>query len=154
VRQDGRVTGVLAWGVKQSLLSYVTSAPGGQLLTTKDVRWEDGAFRFPLADSAPGADGESFDVEGVVRFHGHFSMLVAELSGLRITRGDAGWVLSLADGEDSRVDAFALDGEPERSGDGPGRLDWADVRLTEAGSEGFGGHYPPGTLFDPLAVIF
>lgn len=148
------MTGVLAWGVKKSLIAYVSSAPGGKLLTTRDVTWEDGAFRFPLTEPAADADtgdGDQYDADGVVRFHGHFGMLVAELSQLRIARGDDGWTLTFADGEDGRVEAFTLDGEPERSGDG--RLDWADVRITAAGSEVFGDHYPPGTPFDPVAVI-
>ncbi|HEY1699647.1 MAG TPA: HtaA domain-containing protein [Trebonia sp.] len=169
------MTGVLAWGVKRSLVSYATSAPGGQLLTTKDVKWEDGAFKFPL--SVPSADGEnggeagggeagsgeagggdreSYDFDGTVRFHGHFGMLVAELSALRIARGENGWTLSFADGE-TRVEAFTLDGEPERtgkSGDTPERLAWENVSITAAGSEVFGDHYPSGTLFDPLSIVF
>jgi hypothetical protein len=156
--------------VKRSLVSYATSAPGGQLLTTKDVKWEDGAFKFPL--SVPSADGEnggetvggeagggdreSYDFDGTVRFHGHFGMLVAELSALRIARGENGWTLSFADGE-TRVEAFTLDGEPERagkSGDTPERLAWENVSITAAGSEVFGDHYPSGTLFDPLSIVF
>jgi hypothetical protein len=39
-----------------------------------------------------------------------------------------------------------------RSGNSPRTLSWDAVRLTEAGSEIFGGHYPPGTLFDPLTI--
>jgi hypothetical protein len=160
--------------VKRSLVSYATSAPGGQLLTTKDVKWEDGAFKFPL--SVPSADGEnggeagggeagsgeagggdreSYDFDGTVRFHGHFGMLVAELSALRIARGENGWTLSFADGE-TRVEAFTLDGEPERtgkSGDTPERLAWENVSITAAGSEVFGDHYPSGTLFDPLSIV-
>jgi hypothetical protein len=156
----GGVTGVLAWGVKRSLVSYATSAPGGQLLTTKDVKWEDGAFKFPLseppADGEAGGGRESYDFDGTVRFHGHFGMLVAELSALRIARGESGWALSFADGE-KRVEAFTLDGEPERtstSGDAPERLAWDNVSITAAGSEVFGDHYPSGTLFDPLSVVF
>jgi hypothetical protein len=171
------VTGVLAWGVKRSLVSYATSAPGGQLLTTKDVQWEDGAFKFPLSEpsadeggaetdgaetdgagtasaeagsaEAGSGDRESYEFDGTVRFHGHFGMLVAELSALRIARGENGWTLSFADGED-RVEGFSLDGEPARSGD---NLDWENVRLTGAGSAVFGEHYPSGTLFDPLSII-
>lgn len=150
------MTGVLAWGVKRSLVSYATSAPGGQLLTTKEVKWEDGAFKFPLSEpSADGVDRESYDFDGTVRFHGHFGMLVAELSALRIARGENGWTLSFADGED-RVEAFRLDGEPERtakSGDTPERLAWENVSITPAGSEVFGDHYPSGTLFDPLSIL-
>lgn len=151
------MTGVLAWGVKQSLISYVSSAPGGQLLTTKDVTWEDGAFRFPLSEPAPASGdggGDVYDFEGTVRFNGHFGMLVAQLSALRIARGDGGWTLSFTDGED-RVEGFTLDGEPARSGDGdtPRRLDWVNVRITGAGSAVFGDHYPSGTLFDPLTVV-
>lgn len=150
------MTGALAWGVKQSLLSYVTSAPGGKLLTTPDVTWEDGAFRFPLKEpGAAAGDGERYEFDGTVRFHGHFGMLVAELTALRIARGAGGWTLAFADGED-HVEAFTLAGEPRRSGDaesGDGRLDWADVRVTAAGSEIFGDHYPPGTPFAPVAVL-
>jgi hypothetical protein len=160
------VTTVLAWGVKQSLIGYVTHAPGGQLLSSPDVLWEDGTFRFPLAGSAPDApeaaaapeadDGE-YGFDGVVRFHGHFGSLVAELGALRIARGEAGWTLSFAGG-DGRVEGFTLDGEPAESGgsaDGdPRRLSWEKVALTAAGSEVFGDHYPPGTLFDPLAIVF
>lgn len=149
---------VLAWGVKQSLVSYVTSAPGGKLLTTRDVTWEDGAFRFPLKGPGPGSaedGGESYDFDGVIRFHGHFGLLVAELAELRIARGEDGWILSFADGEEDRVEAFTLDGEPERSEDDGGaeRLSWPRVSLTAAGSEIFGDHYPPGTRFDSLSVM-
>jgi hypothetical protein len=143
---------VLAWGVKKSLISYVSAAPGGQLLTTRDVTWEDGAFRFPLSESSA-RDGDEYDFEGTIRFHGHFGMLVAELSALRIARAEGGWTLSFADG-DGRVEGFTLDGEPARKEDSPERLDWENVRLTGVGSAIFGDHYPSGTLFDPLSVTF
>lgn len=143
--------------MKQSLISYVSSAPGGKLLTTKDVTWEDGTFRFPLKEpegSAPAGDADAFEFDGIVRFHGHFGMLVAELAEMRIVRGENGWTLSFVDGEEGRVEAFTLEGEPERSdGDGGEKLAWATVSLTAAGSEIFGDHYPPGTAFDPLTVV-
>jgi hypothetical protein len=130
------------------------SAPGGRLLSS-EATWEDDAFHFPLRrgeePEEPGEEAATFDFDGAVRFHGHFGMLVAELADLRVARGDDGWKLSFADGED-RVDGFVLDGEPVRSGNSPRTLSWDAVRLTEAGSEIFGGHYPPGTLFDPLTI--
>lgn len=147
----------LDWEIKASLLMYVMGAPGGRIVQDDAVGGSGAAFHFPLdpertADVS--ADASSFAFTGSVVFIGHFGSFVGEIADIEVTAPDGGpdWTMSIRDREsDVRTAAFRLVGAPERSDDGA-RLTWQQVELTDDGAKLWGGNYPVGAPFEPVAI--
>lgn len=134
----------LEWSIKLSLLMYATSAPGGGIRTDGVVS-ERGQFRFPLT----GQTADEYASAGSVALFAHHGMPITTLSGLRVHRSEGGWMLQNSSAGGEVVDAFALS-EPVEASDG---LTFAQVTLTQAGSEMFSGYYRAGEAFDALHVV-
>lgn len=147
----------LEWGIKPSLLMYVTGAPGGRLVVDETVGGEGATFTFPYdadrSTSTHGTDQTDFAFGGSVAFHGHFGSFVGEIGDPHVRPGpDHDWTLSILDRESGvRTDAFRLVGAPDRSDDGS-RMVWRTVEVSETGARLWGGNYPVGTRFEPVTI--
>ncbi|WP_125776508.1 HtaA domain-containing protein [Antribacter gilvus] len=142
----------LDWAVKASLIMYVAGAPGGRL-AVEGVGGSGADFYFPLDTErvpAPTADDTWFAFTGIVRFIGHFGSYVGQIAQAEVDQRGDDWELSIVDeGAEERTAAFRLAGAPVREGT---RLSWDVVELTADGAKLFGGSYPEGTRFEPLAI--
>jgi len=148
----------LDWEIKASLLMYVMGAPGGRIVQDDAVGGSGAAFHFPLDPERtpePTADAALFGFTGSVVFIGHFGSFVGEVADIEVTApadGGPDWTMSIRDRDaDVRTDAFRLVGSPARSADGA-RLTWKRVELTDDGAKLWGGSYPAGTTFEPVAI--
>lgn len=148
----------LDWEIKASLLMYVMGAPGGRIVQDDAVGGTGASFHFPLDPERtpdPTGDASSFAFTGSVVFIGHFGSFVGEVADIEVTApadGGPDWTMSIRDRDaDVRTDAFRLVGSPTRSADGA-RLTWDQVELTDDGAKLWGGSYPTGTAFEPVAI--
>jgi hypothetical protein len=149
----------LDWEIKASLLMYVMGAPGGRIVQDDAVGGSGAAFHFPLdPERTPdaSADATRFAFTGSVVFIGHFGSFVGEIADIEVTASSDGgpdWTMSIRDREsDVRTVAFRLAGAPERADDDGARLTWRQVELTDDGAKLWGGNYPVGTPFEPVAI--
>ncbi|MGW2169483.1 HtaA domain-containing protein [Streptomyces sp. NPDC001705] len=146
----------LLWTVRSSFLRYVATMADGRCSVT------DGADVVPSDDGGPGrfrfaldgveADGTTVTARfrGDVRFSGHHGMLFVRIADPVLTFDDLGrGQLSVAAADEPghlplvRLTVTAA---------GADRWRGTEVRLTEAGSELFGGVYPRQEPFDDLAL--
>jgi len=148
----------LDWEIKASLLMYVMGAPGGRIVQDDAVGGSGAAFHFPLDPGRtpePTADATLFGFTGSVVFIGHFGSFVGEVADIEVTApsdGGPDWSMSIRDREaDARTTAFRLVGSPTVSDEGR-RLTWQQVELTDDGAKLWGGNYPTGTAFEPVAI--
>ncbi|WP_432534641.1 HtaA domain-containing protein [Kineococcus arenarius] len=132
----------LVWGVKESLLRYVSRTPDGRVDLLDGVAREGDAFAFP--GSAPRGAGLRFRGAVVLTGHGGLMRVVLREPGLVPVAG--GWVLEIADPDDPRdrlpfADVAGFDG-----------TDGSGVTLTGDGADLFFGPYEAGTPLDAFTV--
>ncbi|MFC9059216.1 HtaA domain-containing protein [Streptomyces sp. NPDC057074] len=148
-------TGLL-WTVKSSFLRYVATMADGRCSVT------DGADVVPSDDGGPGRfrfalDGVETEgsvvtarFRGDVRFSGHHGMLFVRIADPVLAFDDSGrGQLSVTDAEGTeRLPLVEL----TLNAAGDGRWHGTEARLTEAGSDMFGGVYPEHEPFDDLTL--
>lgn len=156
-------SGELAWGVKQSFVSYVTGPIAHGTVTTGGAAQTRGSqFVFALTsggvDAATGAGAAEY--EGSVNFAGHDGALDLTLADPRVTLDSAeSGTLSVRATEGStdlgRVELAELDLSAATVSTVDGARQWAGVAvtLTSAGVPVLGGNYPAGTALDSLDLV-
>ncbi|WP_432486752.1 HtaA domain-containing protein [Kineococcus sp. SYSU DK018] len=132
----------LVWGVKESLLRYVSRTPDGRVDLVDGVVRHGDVFAFP--GSAPRGAGLHFRGAVVLTGHGGLMRVVLRDPGLLPVAG--GWVLEITDPDDPRerlpfAEVAGFDG---RNGSG--------VTLTGDGADLFFGPYEAGTPLDAFTV--
>ena len=129
----------LVWGIKGSLLRYVEAMADGSVDATDGATSNPDGFVFPAVPDQPLA------FTGCVTLTAHGGMMRVRLAAPALVRGDAGWVLEIADPDDASVRlTFAtlasFDGEAATG-----------TALTADGADLFFGPYREGTpLADPV----
>lgn len=147
----------LSWGVKQSFRNYVEATGGVIEAGGGAERMADGAFSFsptPGGDLKLGSDGKPTGhgaFQGQLRFEAHGGMLKVQLADPAVEIGEAGAVLTIADGGAGgrRLAIAKLDLNAMTTDDGELVLPTA---LSMDGSQVLGDHYPPGTALDPVRL--
>ncbi|MEW1963558.1 HtaA domain-containing protein [Microbacterium sp. NPDC077644] len=152
--------GVLRWGVRESLRSYVEGLPGGEIRVLDGAeRLSSGGFGFPLtsalADHRVGDLDEPLDFGGAVRFTGYNGLLRFEIAHPRLERDGDSVVLSVSDNLDETLAERIPFGSSLASSiwmTGPTRRTAKAVKLTGAGAALLGDVYPEGSMLDPWTL--
>lgn len=146
------MTAGLRWGVKESLLRYISATPDGRVELDGLSRDED-VFTFPLesVEGVPGSGVGRAAFTGTVRLFGPFGMPIQELIDPRIEWDDSSAWLSIVrwPGRPERLRGWTV--HPIVPWDGEYRAGL--VQLTAEGSQLFGQQYTPATEFDRLSFV-
>ncbi|GAA1957866.1 HtaA domain-containing protein [Microbacterium deminutum] len=153
---------VLAWGIRASLLSYMSRDPDFEIRTTEAATFTlDDGLRMPGRVDAAGV----LRFEGSVVLRAHHGALVVPLVGVEIDAGaltiddpaderpptPAGGSADLArDRPQARLGLVNLERTPDPA---VGTMVFA-TRLAAEADALFGYNYLPDTDFDPLRLIF
>jgi hypothetical protein len=142
----------LEWGIKDSLVRYVTGMADGEVTADEGAlavatAGGEARFAFPLRDR----DGDAWRFGGRVVMAGHGGLLHLVIAAPSIERGGSGWTLSIDDPDvpGERLVFATLEGVAE-AGTG---LTVGSAALTEAGSDLFFGPYTRGTPIDAPTVV-
>ncbi|UPO76993.1 HtaA domain-containing protein [Arthrobacter sp. Helios] len=156
----------LAWGVKSSFRSYLTSAIANGGWSLSGVSESAGTFGFGSGTGtyASGSRTGTVGYPGTINFSGHDGTLNLTLSGIRIQQtGPSSGVLI------ATVDSSDMDGNKQSHGavqfatlDLSGAsvtsqavsVSGAPAILTAAGAAAFAGFYPAGAALDPVSFTF
>lgn len=135
----------LRWGIKASLLAYISGLDDGEIEAVAPAMMRGEDFWFPAASA------EGLEFAGAVRLRGHWGMLDIELREPLITiLGPDRATLSVRDrGRSDRIPIADLTLESPDSADGT--MTWA-ATLTGHGRQLTGGQYAVGTPLDPLRI--
>ncbi|MGY0488192.1 HtaA domain-containing protein [Streptomyces sp. WG-D5] len=152
---SGSTTGLL-WSVKSSFLRYIATMADGRCSATDGadaVPSQDGGhgrFRFVLDSVEDEGTTVTARFRGDVRFSGHHGLLFVRLADPVLTFDASGnGVLSVAGADGpghlplARLTVTAAEA---------GRWRGTEVRLTDSGSDMFGGVYPQREPFDDLVL--
>ncbi|RZT66691.1 HtaA domain-containing protein [Leucobacter luti] len=143
----------LRWGVKASLIAYVSGMSDGHVAATPPATVSDDGFAFP---SDPAVAGESapapLHFRGTVTLSGHSGMLRLVFADPAITGANGGWTLTIADPHEpgarlpfASIAALVAGADETLRGTG--------LRLTEAGADlFFSGPYTAGTELDDFEI--
>jgi hypothetical protein len=136
----------LDWGIKETLIGYVTGMADGEVAAESGAETVGRSFRFPLARR----DGDVLSFSGRVVLTGHGGLLNVVIADPAVERGADGWTLSIADPDvaGDRLVFATLEGVTENDSG----LTVDSAALTEAGSDLFFGPYTRGTPLDAPAV--
>jgi len=130
---------VLLWGIKSSLLSYVSGMADGEIAVEAPAERRDSAFAFP---------GEDVRFRGGVAVTGHSGLMRVRIGDPSLRSGPGGrWILEIADPDEPAVrlpfaEVGSFDGEHGRG-----------LRMTEHGADLFFGPYGPGTPVDDFQIL-
>ena len=156
----------LAWGVKSSFRSYLTSAIANGGWSLSGVSESAGTFGFGSGTGtyASGSRTGTVGYPGTINFSGHDGTLNLTLSGIRIQQtGPSSGVLI------ATVDSSDMDGNKQSHGavqfatlDLSGAsvtsqavsVSGAPATLTAAGAAAFAGFYQAGAALDPVSFTF
>lgn len=150
----------LVWGVKRSLIAYISRLPDGKVFFDDGVRLTaDYHFQFPLGvapefDQVTGAGVIRFG--GFVHLAGHLGAMAVTLARPSLHVDGRGGRLSFeapgARGAQARRVLFDIVMERPCAVDG--LLSWRGLRptLTQEGADVFESNYSAGTEFDPISV--
>jgi hypothetical protein len=136
----------LEWGIKETLVGYVTGMADGEVTTEDGAEAVGSSFRFPLAQR----DGDVLSFTGRVVMTGHGGLLNVVIAAPTLEHGPDGWTLTIADPDvpGDRLVFATLEGVAETDGG----LTVASAALTESGADLFFGPYTRGTPLDVPTV--
>ncbi|WP_125098628.1 HtaA domain-containing protein [Leucobacter chromiireducens] len=137
----------LRWGVKASLVAYVTDMSDGSATVEAPALADGDTFVFPESGSAT-----PLQFRGTVTLSGHAGMLRLVFADPALEETAGGWTLTIADPHEAggRL-PFAAIAELTQTRDGGRR--GTGLRLTEAGADlFFSGPYTAGTELDDFEV--
>lgn len=138
--------GMLIWGVKESLLKYLTGMARGVIEVFDEAELTDQGIRFPSADDAP----HPLVFRGAVRMTGHGGLLCVTLGDPVIHREDDGrWLLSACRADGQRIPVADIE---QFTQDQTGVVQAGVTTLTEEGVAIFDGQYPAGTRLDSPTI--
>lgn len=153
-QERGAGRGSLSWGIRDSLLRYVTVIARGSCTVTGPAGVEDGAFVFPLRSAARDGDEWRLAFAGSVHLTAHHGFLDVTIADPELSIGAGGGILTVRTGPEGapRVSVAATAGAVPESGDS-GHL-WTAVPayLLRDATELFGGVYEAGADMAPLTV--
>ncbi|WP_166408768.1 HtaA domain-containing protein [Labedella phragmitis] len=137
----------LDWGIKETLVGYVTGMADGEVATEDGAGAVGRSFRFPLVRR----DGDVLSFSGRVVMTGHGGLLNVVIGDPAIEHGTDGWTLTIADPDvpDDRLVFATLEGIEESDAG----LTVASAALTEPGADLFFGPYTRGTPLDAPTVV-
>ena len=132
---------LLVWGIKESLIAYVTGMPDGAVETSDGARPGAAGFEFPGSDDV---------FRGCVTLSGHDGMMHVAIRDPALVPEGSGWTLTVADPDDPGIRlTFARIAALEAGTDGVRRA--VGTALTADGADLFFGPYVEGTpLDDPV----
>jgi len=140
------MTVALVWGIKASLIGYITALDDGEVELEPPAERRGDVFRFPAAP------GGALEFTGAVRLRGHWGMLDLEVRAPRVTiDGDRGTLLVHERGRDGFLPFADLVRDSEQVGPDASTSTWR-AALTGHGAQILGGQYPPGTELDPVRL--
>jgi hypothetical protein len=146
------VSAGLQWGVKESLLRYVSATPDGKV-ELDGVSLHENVFTFPLesVEGVPGSGVGRATFTGTVRLFGPFGMPIQELIDPWIEWSDSSAWLSVVrwSGRPERLRGWSVNPLVLWEGEYRAGL----VQLTAEGSQLFGQQYTPATEFDRLSFV-
>jgi len=146
--------GVLRWGLRESLRTYVESLPGGEIEVLDGAqRLASGAFAFPLSPASAGQDDldKPLDFDGAVRLTGYNGLMRIEFAQPRLESDGELVTLSVLDSLDEALAEripFATSLASSLWLTGPTRRTANAVNLTSAGAALLGDVYTEGSLMD------
>ncbi len=132
----------LTWGVKSSLLHYLTGVARGRIEVFDGALMTDRGVVFPAQEHAP----HPLVFRGTVLLTGHGGMMRISLGDPVIHReSDGRWLLSACGADGERIPVADID---QFTQDDTGLVQAGVTTLTRAGVVIFGDQYPAGTVLD------
>lgn len=136
----------LIWGVKTSLLQYLTGMARGAIEVFDDAEVTEHGICFPSADEAQ----HPLAFRGAVLMTGHGGLLRISLGDPVIHREDDGrWLLSARRADGQRIPVADIE---QFTQDHTGLVQAGVTTLTEQGVSVFDGQYPAGTTLDSPTI--
>lgn len=147
VDQPAGGASTLRWGVKRSLLDYVSRLGDGR------IAWRPGQTpaEFPLSHGTESPQGRRFGFAGGLRLSGHAGMLDVVLEDPAIDL-DSGMLLVGVKQSTEPVAILVLGDPVIDDGDHGVTVTYPTPELTPDGVVVFGSVYPEATVFDPVVV--
>lgn len=145
----------LVWAFKRSFVQYIAQMPDGRMSVTGGADVDGMNFHFETLSVAGNSDSGTLAFRGDVRFAGHGNLLFVGIADPVIVfdGGDAIVTVQLpsnVQGATERIDLASGSLALTERQDQLERYTVSGLGLTEAGSELFGGVYPPGEQLDDI----
>lgn len=136
----------LIWGVKTSLLQYLTGMARGGIEVFDEAEVTEHGIRFPSADQSQ----HPLAFRGAVLMTGHGGLLRISLGDPVLHREDDGrWLLSARRADGQRIPVADIEHFTQ---DHTGVVQAGATTLTEQGVAIFDGQYPAGTALDSPTI--
>lgn len=141
-------TRVLHWGIKSSLIEYITDM-GGEIEIRSPATSEGNGFIFPQQRMCTTSHDQGvYSFDGGIRMTAHGGILDVTILSPRVVLGLSSGYLEVSQPDGTVLTVATLTVRHDRT---PCQQRW-DATLTSAAGSLFGRMYPSGTVLDPVTL--